>query len=206
MLSLCRRSPEKELPKCAEEKNTKKDDGSKWRAHGSNNKRADSKIEVKEGQLHTMFISSGDHTSRTYFSDPGEDNEFTWHQFHVEGWGARYFEGHTSVSMHNTTSHVLPLTWLFLDSQLTVDLIASAKMLVKIRKVWVEDAIRVHCNCGINIVNRVGDVPGYGTAWYEPTGFANVDVVNLFSSKIRSRLSYTQFMRISQYLHYSCGY
>ena len=37
--------------------------------------------------------------------------------------------------MHNTTGCVVPLTWLLLESQLTMDLIANAKMLVKIRKV-----------------------------------------------------------------------
>ena len=47
-------------------------------------------------------------------------------------------------------------------------------MLVNIRKVWGEDAIRVHCNSGVNIADRVGDLPGYGTVWYEPTGIAKI--------------------------------
>ena len=76
--------------------------------------------------------------------------------------------------MHNTTSHAVPLTWLILDSQSTVELIANAKMLVNIRKVRGEDAIRVHCNSGVKIVDRVGDLPGYGTVWYEPTGISSI--------------------------------
>ena len=67
-------------PKRAEEKE-KKYDG------GANNKRA----EVKEGQLHAMFTSLMDVQSGIYFSDLGEDDEFTWHQFHVEVWGAQDF-------------------------------------------------------------------------------------------------------------------
>ena len=68
----------------------------------------------------------------------------------------------------------MPLTWLLLDSQSTVDMIANNKMLVNIRKVRVEDSIRVHCNSVSKIFNRVGDLPGYGTVWYEPTGIANI--------------------------------
>ena len=65
--------------------------------------------------------------------------------------------------MHNATRRAVPLTWLLLDSQSTVDLIANTNMLVKIRKVRGEDAIRVHWNSGVNIVDIVGDLPGYGT-------------------------------------------
>ena len=93
----------------------------------------------------------------------GEDDEFTCHQFHVKGWGAQEFEGHALVAMHNATGQAVPLTWLLLDSQLTVDLIVNPRMLLNIRKVWSEDAIRVHCNSGVNVVDRLSDLPGYGT-------------------------------------------
>ena len=55
-----------------------------------------------------------------------------------------------------------------------MDLIANPKMLVNIRKVRGEDAIRVHCNSRVKIVDRVGDLPGYGTVWYKPTRIANI--------------------------------
>ena len=67
------------------------------------------------------------------------------------------------MDMHNSTNRAVPLTDLLFDSQSTVDLIAKAKMLVNIRKVRGEDAIRVHCNSGVNVVDRVGDLPGYKT-------------------------------------------
>ena len=97
------------------------------------------------------------------FSELGEDDEFTWHKFHVKGWGELDFEGHAPMAMHNATGRSVPLIWLLLDSQSTVDLIANPKMLVNIRKVRGEDAIQVHCNRGSKIVDRVGDLPGYGT-------------------------------------------
>ena len=46
--------------------------------------------------------------------------------------------------MHNSTGCTVPFTWLLLDSQYMVALIANANMMVNIRKVWDEDSIRVH--------------------------------------------------------------
>ena len=47
------------------------------------------------------------------------------------------------MAIHNTTGCAVPLTWLLLDSQSTVDLIVNVKILVKIRKVRDEYTIRV---------------------------------------------------------------
>ena len=66
-----------------------------------------------------------DSTSGIDFSDMGEGNKFTWHQFHVEVWGAQDFEVHAPVTMHNNTGRSVPLTWLLLNSQSTVDLIKN---------------------------------------------------------------------------------
>ena len=46
---------------------------------------------VTRGQLRMMFTSSGEEQLGTDFCDLGKDDEFTWHQFHVEGWGTRDF-------------------------------------------------------------------------------------------------------------------
>ena len=59
-----------------------------------------------------MFTSSVDIPSGTDFSELGEDKKFTWHQFHVKGWGAQDFEGHAPMAMHNATGRAVPLTWL----------------------------------------------------------------------------------------------
>ena len=76
--------------------------------------------------------------------------------------------------MRNNTGQTVPLTWLLFDRQSTVDLIANPRMLLNIRRVRSEDAIRVHCNSGVKVVDRIGKLPGYGTVWYEPTGIANI--------------------------------
>ena len=67
--------------------------------------------------------------------------------------------------VHNNTGRAVPLTWLLLDSQSTVDLIANPRMLLNIRRVQIENVIRVHCNSRVKVVDRIGKLPGYGTVW-----------------------------------------
>ena len=67
----------RDCPKRDEEKEKNKKDG-----EDAKNKRT----EVTGGQMHTLFTSSGEEPLGSEFSELGEDGEFTWHQFHVEGW------------------------------------------------------------------------------------------------------------------------
>ena len=76
MLALWGGLHEERLTKARQGKEKKRKDG-----EGVENKR----VEVTGGQLHAMFTSSGDVLSWSDFSDLGEDEEFTWHQFHVKG-------------------------------------------------------------------------------------------------------------------------
>ena len=86
-----------------------------------------------------------------------------WYQFHAKDWGARYFEGHETVDLHNSNSRAVPLTWILLDSKSAVELVSKIKMLLNIWMVQDEDAIRVHCNIGVNIVKQIGNLIGYWT-------------------------------------------
>ena len=121
-----------------------------------------------------MFTSTVASTLGVDFSELGEGDEFTWHQFHAKDWGEQDFEGHGPVVLRNNTGCAVPLTWLLLDSQSSVDLIANNKMLVNTRTVRDEDAIRVHCNSEVKIFNLTDDLPRYGNVWYEPAGISNI--------------------------------
>ena len=140
---------------------------------------------MKGGQLNTIFTPSLDSTSGVYCREMGECNKFTWHQFHVEGWGAREFEGHAPGTIHNKTGRAVPLTWLLLDIQPTVGLIAKKNMLVNIRTVRGKDSISVHCKNNAKIVDRVGDLTSYVTIWYKPTGIANILSMSRATKTIR---------------------
>ena len=87
--------------------------------------------------------------------------------------------------MHNDTGQAVPLTWILLDSQSTVDLIANPRMLINIRRVRSEDAIRVHYKIRVKVMDRIGKFPGYGTVWYEVTGIANILSMSRVTKKFR---------------------
>ena len=107
------------------------------------------------------------------------------HQFHVKDWGAQDFEYHRPENLHNSTSCAVPLRWILLNSQLTVDLIANDKMLANIRIVQVKYAIRVHYNSGVKVVNIIVYLPGYGAVWYKLTGISNILLVSRVTKKFR---------------------
>ena len=71
------------------------------------------------------------------------------------------------------------------DSQSTVYLTANPRMLLKTRKVRSKDAILMHCNSGVKVLDRVGYLPGYGTVWYEPTGIYNILSMSRVTKKFR---------------------
>ena len=132
-----------------------------------------------------MFTSSVDVQSGIDFIEIWKDDEFTWYQFHVKGWGARDFEVHAPMAMHNATGQEVTLIWILLYSQSMVDLISNPKILVNIRKVRGKDDILVHYNSEVKIVERVGELPGYVNVWYETTGIANIPSMSRAIKKFR---------------------
>eukprot|EP00934_Nitzschia_sp_Nitz4_P002894 Nitzschia sp. Nitz4//scaffold489_size5144//2753//5083//NITZ4_009231-RA/size5144-processed-gene-0.2-mRNA-1//1//CDS//3329552900//2884//frame0 len=66
----------------------------------------------------------------------------------------------------------IPKTWVLLDSQSTVDLFCNADLLTDIRPST--SHMNIHCNAGRRRINRVGELPGYGTVWYDPEAIANI--------------------------------
>ena len=48
-----------------------------------------------------------------------------------------------------------------------------------------KDAIKVHCNRSVKIVDKVDDLHDYKTVWYEPTGIANILLMSRATKKSR---------------------
>jgi hypothetical protein len=46
----------------------------------------------------------------------------------------------------------------------------------------------LHCNAGKRRTNTVGDLPGYGTVWYDPRWISNILSMNRVSKKYRVSL------------------
>jgi Zinc knuckle len=66
----------------------------------------------------------------------------------------------------------IPDTWILLDNQSTIDVFVNAKLLKNIRVS--NTSMTIHCTAGTVETNLVGELPGYGTVWYHPTGIANI--------------------------------
>ena len=48
-----------------------------------------------------------------------------------------------------------------------------------------KDAIHMHCNSGVKVVDRFEDSPGYENFWYEPTGITNILSMSRATKKFR---------------------
>jgi Reverse transcriptase (RNA-dependent DNA polymerase) len=66
----------------------------------------------------------------------------------------------------------LPRDWILLDNQSTVDVFCNKKLLSNIREH--SKSMDIHCNAGVSTTNLIGELRGYGTVWYNPTGIANI--------------------------------
>jgi len=58
----------------------------------------------------------------------------------------------------------IPDSWILLDSQSTVDVFKNKKLLKNIHNA--KKALSLYCNAGIAMLNKIGDLTGYGTVWF----------------------------------------
>jgi len=77
----------------------------------------------------------------------------------------------------------IPSSWILLESQSTVDVFCNSRLLSNIREA--KRQLVLHCNAGTVLVTMKGDLKGYGTVWYHPTGIANILSLNNLGKKYR---------------------
>ena len=75
----------------------------------------------------------------------------------------------------------IPKSWILLDSQSTIDIFCSPSQIENIRKIG--EKMKIHCNVGTHVTDLIGDLPGYGTVWFDPQAIANVLSLQLVKKK-----------------------
>jgi hypothetical protein len=80
--------------------------------------------------------------------------------------------GTTFATINATADTIIPTTWILLDSQSTVSVFCNKHLLQNIRTS--PQKLTVSTNGGTQVSSFVGDLPNFGTVWYNPDSLANI--------------------------------
>jgi hypothetical protein len=96
---------------------------------------------------------------------------------------------------------LIPLSWVLLDSQLTVSVFKNPNFLSNIRRS--NSQLKVHTNGGHQISLLVGDIKNFGTVWYNPNSLANI--FSLATVRKRCRITMDTSVEAALCVHRSGG-
>ena len=86
-----------------------------------------------------------------------------------------------------TPEHSRFLDLLVADSGAGCSIISNGDLLTDIREAPDRETMRMHCNSGSIETNRIGELEGYGTVWYNPDGIANI--ISIGEASVRHRIT-----------------
>ena len=96
------------------------------------------------------------------------------------------FLNHANSRSQTTSSKVpssIPITWILLDSQSTIDVFSNADLLSNIHPI--NTTMHIKCNAGTKSTNLRGFLSGYGWVWFFPAGIANILSLSRVKEKFR---------------------
>lgn len=141
----------------------------------------------------TMLHTEGTmlHTQETFGEDTGGDEvqvrERDLPLFHYSHRVNEllFVTGNDSKKKNSTScsSAGIPLSWILLDSELSIDVFCNGDLLTDIHESKSE--LRIRCNAGVKTTNQRGYLSGYGWVWYFPQGIANILSLSRVSEQFR---------------------
>ena len=110
--------------------------------------------------------------------DPDSDITTSWifSQIHIM---------HDQTHLETRHGGRLPMEWLLLDNQSTIDVFVNRWLLKNIRQIG--QYMYIHCTAGVTRTNLVSELPGDGTVWFHPDGIANI----LSLSRVKTKYQIT---------------
>ena len=135
----------------------------------------------RAGQSQPTRHDSGEQLLQSGVLQDDSDNDITtswiFHQLHVV---------HDQTHLETRHGGRLPLEWVLLDNQSTIDVFVNRRLLKNIRRIG--QYMYIHCTAGVTRTNLVGELPGYGTVWFHPDGIANI--LSLARVKTKYRITF----------------
>ena len=107
----------------------------------------------------------------------------------------------TKWTTSSKTRSGIPVSWMLLDSQSTIDVFSNAELLTEIHES--DTTLRIRCNAGMKTTKLKGHLSGYGWVWYYPEGIANI--LSLSRVKERYRVTFDSAMDNSFHVHKDDG-
>jgi hypothetical protein len=95
----------------------------------------------------------------------------------------------------SSSRKVIPIGWILLGSQSTIDVFSNPKLLRNIHEV--RTTLFISCNAGVKTTNLRGELPGYGMVWFYPDGIANI----LSLSRVKDKFPVTYDSTLDNVFH-----
>ena len=93
---------------------------------------------------------------------------------------------HSGITFSMQCDHTIPMTWILLDNQATVDVFGNATLLHSIHDITTP--LHIRGITGVEVITRQGNLPGHRLVWYHP--HVSVNILSMAKLKQQYHITY----------------